>query len=95
MIAMDNTDEFLKIIAQTPYKTHFETANFGGIDEILPEYLYKFTRSILSSGDANINNIWAYMHLKSIEVSNLVKIIEGVRYNTSPDEIKKYLVGVG
>jgi len=42
----------------------------------------------------SIAPIIGYMYLKELEVLDITNIVEGIRYDVEPEEIKKYLAGV-
>jgi len=35
----------------------------------------------------------SYIHLRRIEINNIVSVIEGIRYGLEPKQIKEYLIG--
>ena len=42
----------------------------------------------------SIMSVLVYIHIKQIELQNIIKIIEGIRYNVDKSEIEKYLIRV-
>ncbi len=65
---------------------------YSYIDQIPMKALYYSCRhAIHSSSNSSIVFI-SYMFLSQIELSNIINIIEGIRYNVSKDEIRKLLI---
>jgi len=69
------------------------------IDEIVSanyfdNLLYKKIKKIFLNTTPSFEKPFAFLSLKEYEIKNLIHIIEGVRYNVSPDIILKYIVGL-
>ena len=89
----NDIQEFKEYVERTPYSKIFR-ANEEHLWEINSiNYLYKFYKSLLRKGQFTLGAIMGYMHLKDIDVRNIITIIEGVRYSLPEDEIKSYIVG--
>lgn len=87
-------EAFKQIVARTQYaglflsdKHHFVELNFN-------EYMYKMHRSFLRKYGFSISSALSYLHLKEYEISNIISILEGIRYHLPFEAITKYLVGV-
>ena len=89
-------NEVLAVLKTTKYKNYaakIEKADY--VEQAIDEENYKTYKHLLRfSTDPNVT-MFCFMFLESIEVSNMIHIIEGVKYKISPDEIKSLLIGVG
>jgi len=57
-------------------------------------FMYGFYKKMLRESQPSIGMIFLYLHLKDIDIRNIITTIEGVRYSLAAEEIKKYLIGV-
>jgi len=88
-------DKFFEIIAKrlkipnTPENiSELISANY------FDNLIYKRIKKIFLDPVPSFEKPFAFLSLKEYEVKNLIHIIEGVRYNISPDVILKYIVGL-
>ncbi|MDD6022153.1 MAG: V-type ATPase subunit [Oscillospiraceae bacterium] len=88
--------EILSILKGTKYKNYAEKIEKTDyVEQAINEENYKMYKHLLRfSTNPNVT-MFCFMFLESIEVSNIIHIIEGVKYKMSPDEIKSLLIGVG
>ena len=56
--------------------------------------VYRKIKKIFLDTTPSFEKPFAFLSLKEYEIKNLIHIIEGVRYNVSPDVILKYIVGL-
>ena len=88
-----NVKDFLEYVEKTPYRKVFKP-NQEYLWEINSlNYLYKFYKSLLREGQFTIGAIIGYIHLKEIDIRNIITIVEGIRYNLPEDEIRTFIVG--
>jgi len=90
-----DVEEFKSIIAKTKY-----SGIFKGNEEHLWEtncanYMYRMYKSHLRKDYFNFGTTMAYLHLKEIDIRNIITVIEGIRYSLSGEEIRSYLIGLG
>lgn len=79
---------------QTPYGNAFsEEDRF--IERRQIEYLAKMNKHMFNSAGYTLQSPICYVHLRRIEIDNIVSIIEGIRYGLEPDKISGYLIGYG
>ena len=71
---------------------NFENDNFE--NEIILQRSLLARRSLKFSEDAAVS-IYSVMYLFDIELSNIIKIIEGIRYNRSSEYILGIIVSMG
>lgn len=62
------------------------------IDELTDRYLLKRCRHEIYFSPHPAVVMISYLHISEIEVANVIKVIEGVRYGLPPSEIMKYLI---
>lgn len=95
LIEAENLEKFSEIVRGTKYASIFER----NIDEFFEmnfaEYMYKIHLKMFRRHALSISSVVDYIHMKEYELSNIVSIIEGIRYGLRPEKIKKYIVGYG
>ncbi|MDF2686758.1 MAG: synthase subunit, partial [Clostridia bacterium] len=57
--------------------------------------IYEVDKNIMRMGQPSMAIPLAYLSLKTIEVHNLIHIIEGIRYSIPIEDIKRRLSGIG
>jgi V/A-type H+-transporting ATPase subunit C len=95
MVEANNPEEVIKIIKSTKYAEIFEVSSGDYFYEHnFTYYVYKMHRKFLRHHQFSIASLMAYLHLKEIEIRNIISIIEGIRYQLKPEQVKKYIVGI-
>lgn len=89
LVNASSKDEFLNILKPTPYHDIFDKSEFEKDSE---KFLNKVYRISITKYPYSFVNILCYLMLKKSEASNIVSVIEGIRYNLAPEEIKEFLV---
>jgi len=89
-----DTEEFRTLVAKTKYKGIFENSSDPDLENNSMNYMYKVFKRHLRKDVFNIGTIIAYLHLKEIDIRNIITLIEGVRYSIPKEEIKSYLIGI-
>lgn len=91
LIEAKSVDELMALISKTPYAKIFEKN-----DIFTEQHYYKYIMSVLRKAARrkpfSIMSTLLYIHEKDAEVSNIVKIVEGIRYKLDLDEIRRYLI---
>lgn len=95
MVCCSNVDEVNILLANSRYKNYFAGRGDVGADNFYFDYAYSISRSALAYGRPSLNTVVAYINLKNIEIRNLIRIIECVRYNLSYGEIVAQIIGYG
>ena len=91
MLNAEDEKEVFEIMKSTNQGKRLSNIEFNYIDEVQYRMIYdKCRMSIHMSIDPSIVML-AYIFLMQIEISNLISIIEGVRYNLPRSEIEKLL----
>ncbi len=91
LVEANGVDEAYEILKKTPYKKVFEKE-----DVFMEQYYNKFIHSLQKKlsrmAPYSIMTMLSYIHEKDIEINNIIKIIEGIRYKLDMKEIEKYLI---
>ncbi len=93
--AAENADEVLEGLYGTRYGEYFKKHADMPIDRVCSLIICeKLSRLIRMSTSPDVVSV-CYTGLMSIEINNVITIIEGVRYKLSPDSIAKMLIYEG
>ena len=91
MLKAASETEVFEIMKSIPQGFLLSQIEYNYIDQIPTAILYKkCKREIYSSTNASVILI-AYIFLMENELSNIIKIIEGIRYSLPKDEIVQLL----
>lgn len=94
LIKAKNFEEFIEILRGTSYGFLFEGQNQLLYEHNYMEFIYRAYRIRFRTQPFTIASIVAYIRMKEMELSNIISIIEGIRYNLGEDNIRKFLVGL-
>ena len=90
MVEAENIEQITDQLGKTPY-----SRLLGGDSEYFEQIYQEISSGILHKSarfnDFSIIQVLRYLRLKDIEIGNLVRIIEAVRYEVDREEIGKYL----
>lgn len=95
IIGAQSCEEILEILKSTAYKREFSdiaTDNF--LEKVTEEILYRKYKHLLRFSKNANSVVYSFIYLSGIEIDNIIKIIEGIRYKIAPEEIAELLVGV-
>jgi V/A-type H+-transporting ATPase subunit C len=95
LIEAEGYEAYVDIISKTPYGFLFKGQDQLFIEHNYHEYTYKLYKMLFRRKPFSIACMISYLRLKEIEISNIISIIEGIRYNLSESEIGKFIVGMG
>lgn len=94
LVEANSADEVYSLLKKTPYRSIFEKEDF-----FMEQYYYKYVNSLQRKLSRlmpySIMTVLAYIHAKEIEINNITKIIEGIRYKLDMKEIERYLIRNG
>lgn len=88
-----DAEEFRDIVAKTSYSDVFKSDRESMWETDIQNYLYRHYKLQFRRDFSNIGTMMAYIHLKAIDIKNIITLIEGVRYNLPREEINKLLIG--
>jgi len=90
-------EAYEKVLTQLQ-KTHYKDI-FVNDDMFLEQFYFNFVlknmQKYANKYPYSIMTVLNYLHKMENEVTNITKIIEGIRYNINPSEIRKYLIVSG
>jgi V/A-type H+-transporting ATPase subunit C len=93
LIEAQDTMEVLKGISDY-YYSRLLSIDLELLDDYEDEMIYEADKNIMRMGQPSMAIPLAYLSLKTIEVHNLIHIIEGIRYSIPVEDIKRRLSGV-
>lgn len=94
MIRARDEKEFLVLAGQTPYRSCFDNDDFDYIELACQNYLYRESKKDLRFSTNPLIVMMAYTQLLETEVTNIIHIVESIRYGVSSDVMQKLLIGV-
>lgn len=89
-LSLENDTEILEMFETKSYIKKYEK-NLS-LEQNINRYLYKEYQKIFRSQVFDISSICAYINLIEMENTDIIRIIEGIRYKLSKEEIQKKLV---
>lgn len=92
MINASSIEDIFNIMKSTKVGKKFAKDNYLYIDECYIDVRYKMSRKNIRFSIYPVIVMLSYIFLMEIEISNIVNIIEGVRYNVPSNDIEKMLV---
>lgn len=97
LLSAESESSVLDVLSSTQYRDYASEIRSGKcyIEQATAHLNYKKYKHLLRFGtDPNVV-MFCFMFLIENEISNLIHIIEGVKYKMDADSIKKLLIGVG
>ncbi|MCM1545096.1 MAG: V-type ATPase subunit [Ruminococcus sp.] len=95
IISCESEDDFAEILKKTPYRNCVTDITKGSIEKQIYLNFYNYCKKKIRFSTYPAVVMYAYLFLAQVEASNIVKIIEGIKYGISQEEIKNALVGFG
>ncbi|MFO7612929.1 MAG: V-type ATPase subunit [Clostridia bacterium] len=93
LIEAESVEAFGNIVAKTRYAEIFERDIDEFFEVNFAEYMYNIHSGLFRKFPFTVSSAVDYIHMKEYELSNIISIIEGIRYGLRPEKIKKYVVG--
>lgn len=94
LLDIKNGKEFLELIENTKYSNLFSSKSHDFFELNYSEYMYRMHYGFFRKYGFSIAAVLSYLHLKESELSNIISIIEGIRYSLPVDRIKEFVVGM-
>ena len=92
MIDELDAQQFLAELKNTKYSSYISDEPYAHIENYMKKILYSLSKHYLHfSSNASVV-MSSYLVLSEIEVTNIIEIIEGKRYNTDSEELIKLLI---
>lgn len=92
LIEAKDASEFLKMLADSPYKLYIDDREFVYIEYYTEQIKYHLARRYMRFSTDCTLVFMTYKIVYQIEIDNLKHIIEGLRYGESPQQIAKMLI---
>lgn len=92
MIEAKDASEFLKKLAQSPYKLYIDDNEFVYIEYYTEKIKYNLAKRFMRFSTDSALVFMTYKIVYQIEIDNLKHIIEGLRYGESPNQIEAMLI---
>ncbi len=83
--------EYKNIVSSSKYGNIFEDSADKDWDKRFAAYLHKMYHRQLRNDSYSFNTVLAYLHLKEMDINNIITVVEGVRYGVGEDKIRKYI----
>jgi V/A-type H+-transporting ATPase subunit C len=93
LIEADSIEEFLDIAGTTKYSGIFKRDIDGFFEVNFADYMYNVHMRLFRTYPLTVSSAVDYIHMKEYELSNIISVIEGIRYRLPPEKIKKFIVG--
>lgn len=87
-------EESYEMIHFTAYKKLFSNFHYDLVEQYYYEFIWEMARKIMHSNRVSVSVGYAYLNIKQIEISNLINIIECIRYQVDIETIDRHLIGV-
>lgn len=94
LVDAKDPEAFRQIAARTKYADLFFSDKHIFFELNFSEYMFNMHRSFLRKYGFSISSALSYLHLKEYELSNIISIFEGIRYQLPVETIAKYIVGI-
>ena len=94
MLEAESAEDALATLKGTDYDL-FSHRGEHTVEEVKNKLRYDYCKERIRFSSYPSIVMLSYVRLAENEVDNITHIIEGIRYNISPDEIKRLLIGVG
>lgn len=92
LVEAEDAAQIAARLEKTPYGRLFDKIDDGYfIEENYRELRYKTAKTIFRTKPETIAGLFSYLSLKELEILNITRIVEGVRYDLNPEMIKKHM----
>lgn len=92
MIDAKDASEFLKKLAESPYKLYVDDSEFVYIEYYTEKIKYHLAKRFMRFSTDSALVFMTYKIVYQIEIDNLKHIIEGLRYGEAPSQIETMLI---
>ena len=94
MVESKNSDELLSLVQKTIYSSIFKSQDSGvtSYENNFIKFMLKIHLIAFQKMQYSFVALKYFVFTSRLEVRNIISIIEGVRYNLTPEAIKQYLI---
>lgn len=91
LISSQNAEDFERVLSKTNYGRQLEELD-GGIEHKLTELRCRYARRGLTFSQNSASSLYSAVYLFDVELGNIIRIIEGIRYGRPVEDIEALLV---
>ncbi len=91
LVDCNDDKQFIQIVEKTKYGNIFSGENQHNYERNYHKFIYQLHVSTLRHQHFSIGSVVAYLHLKEFEITNIISVVEGIRYHIDKDEISEFL----
>lgn len=88
----ENADAAIKLLRGTYYGKYFQNADIP-LEKLISQIRYDHSVRGIREPIPSVVTPLSFLHLTEVELSNVIHLIECVRYNVPPEEAMTYIVG--
>lgn len=92
LIKINHAKERQVILKQTFYGKFMTFDDINNLEEQVSQYLYHLYQKYFRRNMFDRSVIYAYINMMELENNDIMNVMEGIRYNLSPEEIRKKLL---
>lgn len=92
LLDAEGGDKILSFIRTSPYGRQLEGDRFVYIEDYIRQINAYYNKRIIRFSFNAPAVVYGFMELMQLELLNITNIIEGIRYNMSPENIRKLLI---
>lgn len=92
LIQSDSPESLSNLFVKTPYSRMFEDVEYPYIEDYTNRIQYRKCQHALHLSNHPSVAFYAYVTISQIELSNIINIIEGIRYQIPENEIKNLII---
>ena len=92
MVSAKKVEEMIAVAEKTRYKSLFKNLLEGFyVDENFRRDMHYLSKKIFRNSPNTVAGLVAYLDIKEIEILDVVRVIEGIRYGLNKDTLKKHI----
>ncbi|GHV33699.1 hypothetical protein FACS18949_08350 [Clostridia bacterium] len=91
LIAAPNEEAMLNLLRHSGFESLFPEQAYEDVDRYYYNGMISFYRRLLRAGTPHVGTPMAYLHLKELEIHNLITLVECVRYQVPAEKAMSYL----
>ena len=95
LMTLTDKKDFYDRLEETYYGKKQSFYGYVTFSEYLTQYLYRYYRSRIWRNDTGFFIAICYLYLKNVEINNIIYLVEGIRYNMPPDQIRAKIISSG
>ncbi len=92
LIEAPNADEFFELFHECYYGKNQDSNDNLVFEHDLDQIIYQYNKKLMRFSTSPPAVLYAFIILNNIEVKNIIKVIEGIRYQVPASQIKQLLV---